>query len=82
MAHSLRKDSPSFFESLTLDVAGSGPANAISLAMGGVSLAKPNQGHLKSLLSQSSPFNKSTYGLRTHRLKLHRPRQKDAEHVS
>lgn len=34
MTHSLRKDSLSFFESLTLGVAGSGPANAISLAMG------------------------------------------------
>ncbi|WP_297372018.1 APC family permease [Acidocella sp.] len=36
MTHSLRKDSLSFFESLTLGVAGSGPANAISLAMGGL----------------------------------------------
>jgi amino acid transporter len=34
MAHKLREDALSFFESLVLGVAGSGPANAISLAMG------------------------------------------------
>jgi amino acid transporter len=34
MSHKLRENSLSFFESLVLGVAGSGPANAISLAMG------------------------------------------------
>ena len=34
MSHKLRENSLSFFESLVLGVAGSGPANAIALAMG------------------------------------------------